>query len=543
VSQSNAPQPDADRFEGLSKRCRALRMVYWRVGAETQGLIEPQDPGDGGRWLRASVVRERVWTLGERWLSEENPKPIELAPGCWALPVLEFENRRVTGVVIGMTLEPRVFEDPWFASVCKKAGSDPAQARNDLACYTGSGEVDVPLLRAALHQAVQDDAQTCRDAETIDQFSEQLLSTYEETNLLFRLARMMNSLDDPGDLIPLCCNQMLPVMRFKWIAVRFWDHRRQIKGLTGRLVVAGELPCEADVFDRIVVEQFADKTCGDWTRLLDPSAGGVSGLVGSEVVVDQVTHDGEVVGVLLVGNKRGSCPMESDVVSGELMFLEAASNLLGVFHENLARFDEQKQLFMGTLKALTASIDAKDEYTRGHSERVAYLGAMLAEAMGMDTKMVERVHTTGLVHDVGKIGVPEAVLRKTGRLNQEEYEQIKRHPVIGHNILKGIPTIDPILPGVLHHHERWDGRGYPHGLKGEDIPQVGRILALADTFDAMSSTRSYRPAMPRETVLEEIKNCAGTQFDPELAPLFVKLNFNEYDQMVREHKAISSFAA
>ncbi len=132
---------------------------------------------------------------------------------------------------------------------------------------------------------------------------------------------------------------------------------------------------------------------------------------------------------------------------------------MGVFHENIARFDEQKQLFMGTLQALTASIDAKDEYTRGHSERVAYLGALLAEAMMMDDQAVELVHTTGLVHDVGKIGVPEAVLCKAGKLTDDEFAQIKRHPEIGHNILKGIPSIDAVLPAVLHHHERWDGRG------------------------------------------------------------------------------------
>ncbi len=518
-------------------------MACWRIEAGAQDLIVPQDPGDGGRWLRTAAVRDKVWALGVRWLEDKDPKPVELEPGCWALPAVEIENRRVTGVVIGITFEPGVFEGQWFASTCKKAGGDPTQAQNDLACYTCVGRADPTTLAAALVQSVQDHAQVSRDAETIDQFSEQLLSTYEETSLLFRLARMMNSLDDPGDLIPTFCNQLLPVMQFKWIAVRFWEHHRKIKGLTGRLVVAGELPCDTDTFNHAVVDQFSDKIREDWTRLLEPSSPGVAGLVGSEVLVEQVTHDGEVVGVLLAGNKAGSCPMESDVTSGEMMFLEAAANLLGVFHENIARFDEQKQLFMGTLQALTASIDAKDPYTRGHSERVAYLGAMLAETMGMDAKEVERIHTTGLVHDVGKIGVPEAVLCKAGKLTDEEFGQIKRHPVIGYNILKGIPTIDPILPGVLHHHERWDGRGYPAGLAAEIIPQIGRILALADTFDAMSSTRSYRPAMPRETVLEEIENCAGTQFDPAMVPLFVKLDFTGYDQLVAKHGAAARAAA
>jgi len=543
VNQGNTQQSDADRYEVMQERCRALRMAYWHIQAGSEDLFEPHDSGDGGRWLRTSVLRDRVWSLGVGWLTEDKPQPMELEPGCWLLPVVEFENRRVTGVLIAMTFEPQVFESSWFGSVCKKAGADPTQARDELACYTGPSKADIPLLDTALRLVVQEHRQSQRDAVAIDQFSEQLLNTYEETNLLFRLARMMNSLDDPKDLIPVCCHQMLPVLPFKWIAVRFWEHERKINGLTGRLTVAGELPCEVDAFDGAVIEQFANRTQADWTRLLSPSSNGIAELVGSEVVVETITHDSEVVGVLLAGNKRGSCPMQSDVTSGEMMFLEAASNLMGVFHENLARFDEQKLLFTGTLRALTASIDAKDEYTRGHSERVAYLGAQLAEAMGMDPKEIERIHTTGLVHDVGKIGVPEAVLCKAGQLTDEEFEQIKRHPVIGYNILKGIPTIDAILPGVLHHHERWDGRGYPHGLTGSDIPQIGRILALADTFDAMSSTRSYRPAMPRETVLEEILNCAGTQFDPALAPQFVKLDFSGYDRLVAKHGAAARSAA
>lgn len=132
---------------------------------------------------------------------------------------------------------------------------------------------------------------------------------------------------------------------------------------------------------------------------------------------------------------------------------------------------------------------------------------------------------------------------KRGRLTDEEFEHIKKHPTIGYNILKDIPPMHDVLPGVLYHHERWDGKGYPEGLSRTDIPLYGRLLALADTFDAMSSTRSYRPALPRHKVLEEIRRCAGTQFDPVLAELFVTLDLAEYDQMIRHHQAREPFAA
>jgi HD-GYP domain-containing protein (c-di-GMP phosphodiesterase class II) len=194
-------------------------------------------------------------------------------------------------------------------------------------------------------------------------------------------------------------------------------------------------------------------------------------------------------------------------------------------------------MFLGTLEALTASIDAKDRYTCGHSERVAHLTRALAETLGQDEATLKRMHIAGLVHDVGKIGVPESVLLKPGRLTEEEFAWIRLHPEMGFRILKDIPQLNDVLPGVLHHHERWDGRGYPHGLAGEDIPLIARLIALADSFDAMSSSRTYRKAMSRSTVLEEIRRNAGTQFDPDLVPAFVSLNFSEYDRLVREHSA------
>ena len=134
--------------------------------------------------------------------------------------------------------------------------------------------------------------------------------------------------------------------------------------------------------------------------------------------------------------------------------------------------------------------------------------------------------------DIGKIGVPEAILTKPAKLTDEEFEAIKRHPVIGHQMLAQIPSLAFQLPGVLSHHERWDGRGYPHSLKGEQTPLVARILGLADTFDAMSSNRAYRSDRSRPEVLEEIRKSSGTQFDPQLVEPFVTMDFTEFDRML-----------
>jgi len=139
---------------------------------------------------------------------------------------------------------------------------------------------------------------------------------------------------------------------------------------------------------------------------------------------------------------------------------------------------------------------------------------------------------TGLLHDVGKIGVPEGVLQKTGRLTPEEFEQMKKHPEIGARILQDIKQISDLIPGVLHHHERFDGRGYPAGLIAENIPLMGRIICLADCFDAMTSNRTYRKAMPLEVALTEIRRCSGTQFDPSLTEAFLRIGAEKFRQLL-----------
>jgi HD-GYP domain-containing protein (c-di-GMP phosphodiesterase class II) len=224
-----------------------------------------------------------------------------------------------------------------------------------------------------------------------------------------------------------------------------------------------------------------------------------------------------------------------------------------VFIENGALFMDLKELFIGSLKALTSSIDAKDKYTHGHSERVAFISRWIAEKFTeiepLEQEQIYKIYLSGLLHDIGKIGIDESVLRKNGKLTEQEWEHIKRHPSIGAGILGVIKQMRDIIPGILCHHERIDGRGYPQGLKGEQIPLAGKIVGLADSFDGMTSKRVYRDAMTVEEALEEIKRGLGTQFDERIGRLFLNsdvyklwdiiqnglsdnygdLNFSEYD--------------
>ena len=188
-------------------------------------------------------------------------------------------------------------------------------------------------------------------------------------------------------------------------------------------------------------------------------------------------------------------------------------------------FDDVHGLMMGLLHSLTSAVDAKDAYTCGHSERVALAQpAIWRWKRDFREQQVERIYMAGLLHDVGKIGVPESVLQKTGRLTRRRIRADEKASADRRRDSRGHQADQDIIPGVLHHHERFDGKGYPAGLAGENIPLMGRIICLADCFDAMTSNRTYRKALPLEVALTEIRRCSGTQFDPVLTEAFLRIS-------------------
>ena len=175
---------------------------------------------------------------------------------------------------------------------------------------------------------------------------------------------------------------------------------------------------------------------------------------------------------------------------------------------------------MGSLAALSAAIEARDPYARGHSSRVTVFAQAMARSLRLDKERVGVLRLAALLHDVGKLVVPSSVLLKRGPLTDEELGLMRRHPAAGARMLRSLGAPETILPLVLHHHERWDGEGYPTGRRGDDIPLEARVLCIADSFDAMTSMRPYRASWTPDEALEELERCAGTQFDPELVTAF-----------------------
>ncbi|MDD6572166.1 MAG: response regulator [Thermoflexaceae bacterium] len=202
--------------------------------------------------------------------------------------------------------------------------------------------------------------------------------------------------------------------------------------------------------------------------------------------------------------------------------------------EVTAQHEKIKRMSMQIVKTLSGAIDAKDTYTNGHSTRVADYSKEIARRAGFSEERQNDIYMMGLLHDVGKIGVPDAIINKPAKLTDEEYSVIQNHPVLGAKILKNITEFPKLSTGARWHHERYDGKGYPDGISGEDIPEEARIIAIADAYDAMSSRRSYRDVLPQTRVHDEVQKGKGTQFDPVFADIMLSMIEEDTDYQMRE---------
>ena len=206
--------------------------------------------------------------------------------------------------------------------------------------------------------------------------------------------------------------------------------------------------------------------------------------------------------------------------------------LIKDINEELKDTNEKlEKAYMESIETLRYTVEAKDVYTRGHSDRVSSYSVLIGKHMGLSEDDLKTLRIGGLFHDIGKIGIPDSILLKTDKLTDEEYSEIKNHPTIGVHILSNATIFQNIIPIVKHHHERFDGHGYPSQLSGENIPLLARIAAVADTFDAMTSKRSYRDSLPLDVVKSEIERCSGTQFAPQIAKTFLEILENNPEEI------------
>ncbi|MEM9559432.1 MAG: HD-GYP domain-containing protein [Planctomycetota bacterium] len=528
------PTPPRSIPPGLLNRCEQLGLEVWILDDRGHPLLEPSGNATFPLLLRSSAFRAAVGAAAEAFASPEPHGVVEAMPGFRLLPIECDQDNAPTSRLVVLAVGPEALEGEELERLARSAGVEPAVARHVLRerARIGSDEADRLLQQLTWLAAGLNENREL--GESLDNCAAQLGDAYEAITTLYAIGRMMGTVSEPRAFLSEFLDKIHETLPFRWTAAALGDAAAfsdDLVGVTMR-VVYEPMRAQVDASIPALVEHIDAKD--DQAIHVVPAGEALPDELGPQAVVVPIRRGTRRYGYLVAGSKASS---DVQVSTYETLLLESAAGYLAAFLHNAQLFDEQQQAFLGTINAMSAAIDAKDRYTSGHSERVAMLAHRLALAHGLDEDEAERVRLSGLVHDVGKIGVPEAVLCKPSRLTDDEFDLIKEHPRRGYEILRGVPSLRDLFPGVLHHHERWDGRGYPDGLSGTSIPLMARLLAIADTFDAMSSTRSYRSALARERVLEEITSNGGAQFDPRLAPLINEIDLSEYDRMVEQHRA------
>ncbi|MBN2137290.1 MAG: HD domain-containing protein [Sedimentisphaerales bacterium] len=391
--------------------------------------------------------------------------------------------------------------------------------------------------------------------QQIEMVGTELAQTYEELVLLHKLSTNMRVTEQDANFLQMACDSITEIIPVEGIAVlleKVFGNEQYLGVAAGSGLIDIDDEMAAALYSRLAEEI----SCGkeslldsevdapfkyDWPEnIRNIIAVPLCGMDKTDSHLGERAQDGSRIIGLMVAINRVE---KQDFDSIDLKLFLSVANSCAVFIENGRLFTDLKELFIGSLKALTNSIDAKDQYTRGHSERVALISHWIAERYSeiepLEEEHMHRIYLAGLLHDIGKIGVDETVLRKKGKLTDSEYECIKKHPSIGAGILREIKQMRDIVPGVLCHHERIDGRGYPGGLVGDEIPLVGKIVGLADSFDAMTSKRTYRDAMSVKVALAEIEKGLGTQFDEKVGRVFLESNISRLWAILQGEPGIS----
>jgi len=439
-----------------------------------------------------------------------------------AVPLEDDDGRTVVGVATFLTRPPA--HDEELVRAASALGFDPPPP------HWASGQLAMaPEVLLRLASAATGQSRTAQEIEELKaettKLSDHLSSTYEEISLLYRLTQNLRISASEQELGRIALDWMQEVVPARGLALllkptgsdeELLDRSVRTESL---LLTGGECPPESEQVDHLLTHLHPERAQRpvvvnppvtlqpDWPC---PDV--------HQVVAVPLAEGDNVFGWLLAVNHID----DLEFGTGEASLIASVSAILGIHSGNIALYREQSEMLAGVVRALSSAIDAKDPYTCGHSDRVARLSVRLAEELGCDDEMLNTIYLSGLLHDIGKIGIDDSVLRKPGKLTDEEFRHIKRHVEIGHKILRDLGRLGEVLPVILHHHESWDGGGYPHKLGGPQIPFSARIVAVADSYDAMSSDRPYRKGMPEEKIDKIFRSGSSQQWDPEVVEAFFR---------------------
>jgi len=500
-----------------------LNLVLWDATGQCDSQLEPSCELCRTVCQAGQGCLEQAGRLAGQSISRGGCEHAVLPGGCCLLALPLRKRRRVVGTATVCYPSREMIEKDSLARLASRLSLDcqalAEMAQRDCRYRLSDAEHLAKLVEWMLDRG-QAEA-TFRDE--LANLSANLAATYEELSLLYRISGSMRVTRESADFLHTVCEDLVEVMNIS--AAVAMEYTRPSVGGPDTIVIAGEIDLPvADLkalLTDFVVPRFAEESRPIVENDFAAGAAATGKVVRSLVAVPLATEDSRI-GVLVGLNK-----ITGDFDSVDIKLLNSIANQASVFLANSHLYADREDLLMGVLHALTATIDAKDPYTCGHSQRVAIISRRIAEEMDFPPDRVEQIYLCGLLHDIGKIGVPESVLTKPGRLDANEYERVRLHPSIGARILGGIRQLDEVVEGLLTHHERPDGQGYPQGLSGPGLPLDGLIIGLADSFDAMTSDRTYRKALPLQSVISEIREYAGTQFDKKVVSVFLSMDLEK----------------
>ena len=534
------PQPDASvaRAQWQSSLLDSLRRWFHAEfqlfdadsGEPLQAGAQRMLSDDG---VRGQLCRACAQKATAEFIEDEEPLAILAIP-------LDSGDAKV--VAVGTFVTARPGSDESLVRAANRLGLDSQETAAWLARQTVlNPEVLLNVGQLACERLSLDQRVTTLEQE-VRNVSQHLSTTYEEISLLYRLTQNLKLSSQDEDLAALALEWLAEVLPAESLAIQLTrsrsDESVEHEGTTGPLLMTyGSCPIDSDEVTRLV-EHF-DLSAGARPQIVNrrlSSAECWPWPAIHELLIVPLSEGKNCFGWLIAVNHSGG----GEFGTVEASLLNSVGAILGIHSGNAELYHQQREIFEGVVRALTSAIDAKDPYTCGHSDRVARVAVRLAQQLGCAARQLDTIYLSGLLHDIGKIGIDDNVLRKPGKLTEAEYEHIKTHTEIGYKILMGIKRLDDVLPVVLHHHEQWDGKGYPHGLAGEDIPVLARIVAVADAFDAMGSDRPYRQGMSEEKLDAILRAGAGKQWDAAVVEAFFQAreDIREIAKTQEQHRIV-----
>jgi HD-GYP domain-containing protein (c-di-GMP phosphodiesterase class II) len=512
----------AETQRAVSAFERALDQTFTVIDPASGDLLQQAADGLACDLTSRLALLEEIGRRGRPEIVDEVSPVVMLAI---PLPVDALEPPLVA---VAMFVTDRVRVESQVAAAAQAFGV----SATSLCCWGQSRVPWHPQAALQMCQLLVEKSATQQHAaqlkRQVAEISSHLLNTFEEITLLHRLTEHLSLSKSVVKLCELSVRWLSDVIPAKCVAIKLNSvvdvHDRHAMGEDAAdgpmLINHGDCPLDAAEFDRFM-ERLGPHVNTEPLVLNRSATSSPTWFYPTvrELISVPIREGDHLFGWLLALNHTGA----GDVTNSEVEFgtveaslLSSVATILGIHGGNITLYQEQADFFASVVRALTSAIDAKDPYTCGHSDRVARLSVCLARRLGCTDDELDTIYLSGLLHDIGKIGIDDTVLRKPGALTEAELEHIKTHPRLGCKILDGVKQLDKVLPVVLHHHEAWDGGGYPEGLKAEECPKLARIVAVADSIDAMSSDRPYRKGIPDEKLDSILRDGAGRQWDAQV---------------------------